>query len=188
MRVAKLIISNLELQQPSCYVAVPERDNIQYLVYSSKQKDPVQTFSWLLDELKAMGSATQRVIVFCRNRDHVRLLYRLFDNVLGQQYKDYRSRPYEMYHSGTDQEIKEFVSKQFSIERGITRVLLATMAFGMGVNCRDLKTTVSFIMGHPMTWMTTFRRVVVQVVMANKAKPYLSPSPTPLAQGTFQRK
>ena len=144
MRVAKLIISNLELQQPSCYVAVPERDNIQYLVYSSKQKDPVQTFSWLLDELKAMGSATQRVIVFCRNRDHVRLLYRLFDNVLGQQYKDYRSRPYEMYHSGTDQEIKEFVSKQFSIERGITRVLLATMAFGMGVNCRDLKTIIHY--------------------------------------------
>ena len=144
MGVAKLIISNLELQQPSCYVAVPERDNIQYLVYSSKQKDPVQTFSWLLDELKAMGSATQRVIVFCRNRDHVRLLYRLFDNVLGQQYKDHRSRPYEMYHSGTDQEIKEFVSKQFSIERGITRVLLATMAFGMGVNCRDLKTIIHY--------------------------------------------
>lgn len=144
MRVAKLIISNLELQQPSCYVAVPERDNIQYLVHSSKQKDPTHTFSWLLDELKAEGSATQRVIIFCRNRDHVRLLYRAFDNALGKQYKDYLSRPYEMYHSGTDQEIKNFVSQQFSIEGGITRVLFATMAFGMGVNCKDLKTIIHY--------------------------------------------
>lgn len=144
MRVAKLIISNLELQQPSCYVAVPERDNIQYLVYSSKQKDPVHTFTWLLDELKAEGSATQRVIIFCRNRDHVRLLYRVFDNVLGKQYNDHLSRPYEMYHSGTDQDIKNVVSKQFSIEGGITRVLFATMAFGMGINCKDLKTIIHY--------------------------------------------
>ena len=63
-----------------------------------------------------------------------------------------------MFHSDTDQQVKDFVMKSFSCNDGIVRVIFATIAFGMGGDCKGLTTV---IMGHQMTLMIIFRKVVV---------------------------
>ena len=59
-------------------------------------------------------------------------------------FNDFRDRTYAMFHSQTSQVIKEHIINPFSNSNGHARILIATIAFGMGVDCKGLKTMVHF--------------------------------------------
>ena len=48
----------------------------------------------------------------------------------------------EMYHAGTPASVKEHISQAMATDDGQIRVLVCTVAFGMGVNCKCVE-------GHP---------------------------------------
>ena len=48
----------------------------------------------------------------------------------------------EMLHSSTDGENKKVILDSFSNPQGDIRVLVATIAFGMGMNCKGVHTTI----------------------------------------------
>ena len=75
---------------------------------------------------------------------HCRSLYRMFDTELGVHYKDYTTRPYTMYHAGTEDDVKSYITQSMTSSDGTVRVLFATTAFGMGVDCKDLRLVVHF--------------------------------------------
>ena len=49
-----------------------------------------------------------------------------------------------MYHSQTSQIIKDHILKSFSEKDSLVRVLIASIAFGMGVDCKGLNTVIHF--------------------------------------------
>ena len=49
-----------------------------------------------------------------------------------------------MYHAGTPEPVKKHISKDVSKEDGHIRVLISTIAFGMGVDCKQISRIVHF--------------------------------------------
>ena len=55
-----------------------------------------------------------------------------------------RNRIVEMYHAGTTSSVKEHVTQLMSEDSSHLRILIATVAFGMGVNCKKVRCTIHF--------------------------------------------
>ena len=55
-----------------------------------------------------------------------------------------RNRIVEMYHAGTPSSVKEHVTQLMSEDCGHLRILIATVAFGMGINCKEVRRTIHF--------------------------------------------
>ena len=53
----------------------------------------------------------------------------------------------DMYTSSTDPEVKELIIEQFSKNQN-PRILIATVAYGMGIDCKDVRQVIHF--GSPM--------------------------------------
>eukprot|EP00794_Sanderia_malayensis_P011601 gene11601-12795_t len=136
--VEKSIIVNLQMRSILRLVMEPDRPNIRYVVLSFRTDDPAVIFSSIIDEVRQHGYNSRRIIVFCRSHNHCRALFRLFDQEFHHLYPNYKSRLYAMFHAGTDEEIKGHVINSMGKVDSSVRVVFATTAFGMGVDCKDL--------------------------------------------------
>uniref|UniRef100_A0A7M5VDP9 DNA 3'-5' helicase n=2 Tax=Clytia hemisphaerica TaxID=252671 RepID=A0A7M5VDP9_9CNID len=56
----------------------------------------------------------------------------------------YDERPFAMFHRTTRPEIKERIIKAFQDPDGMVRILIATIAFGMGIDCKNLHRIIHF--------------------------------------------
>ena len=74
----------------------------------------------------------------------VRRIYQCFHETFKNRFHSYSDRPFARYHSKTDDVVKEFLLSDFTNENGIVRVLIATIAFGMGVDCKGLYTVIHY--------------------------------------------
>ncbi|KAK3726853.1 hypothetical protein QZH41_001598 [Actinostola sp. cb2023] len=55
-----------------------------------------------------------------------------------------KQRTLEMYHARIDEQNKEEILSSFSQEDGCIRVLIATIAYGMGIDCKGVKTVIHY--------------------------------------------
>ena len=142
--VEKQIVLNLQLRSVLHLSTIPDRRNLRYSVIKVGTEDPSITFHWLVKEIKDKGTLCERVIIFCRTHRHCREIYRMFDSQFKETYGDYKSRPYSMFHAGTEEEVKSYVVNSMTDINGTVRVLVATTAFGKGVDCKGLYLVVHF--------------------------------------------
>ena len=130
----------------------PDRNNIRYAVMKVKCKNVKENFKWLINELKEHGQKSTKYLVFCRNHKTVNKCYSTLLNALKEKAhintedgkRNFQTRLIAMFHSNTDQQVKDFVMKSFSCNDGIVRVIFATIAFGMGVDCKGLTTVIHY--------------------------------------------
>ncbi|XP_072033273.1 uncharacterized protein [Amphiura filiformis] len=98
--------------------------------------------SWLLAKLQEEQEKTPCVIVYCQRLADCSDLYGVFEE--GMEDRDNgterKKRLHAMYHSSTDDSIMEHIHNFFSQEDRTVRVLFLTVAFGMGVDVKDLPT------------------------------------------------
>ena len=138
------IIKSLHLQDPSIITISPHRENIIYTV--SEKKGVSDTFLPLIDCLQKEGRAMGRVIVFCRTYDSVATIYTFFKRSL----KTFphgapdlaRFRLVDMYTKCTHQHTKNAIIDGFTSTSSILRVVIATVAFGMGIHCPDVRQVI----------------------------------------------
>jgi ATP-dependent DNA helicase RecQ len=125
-RVRGDIVKHLQLREPSCYVASFNRPNLTYrVVPKSKPFDQVLQF--------ARGRPNESGIVYCASRKSA-------DSVaerLGAS--GISARP---YHAGLTSE--ERAKNQESFLRDETRVIAATIAFGMGINKSNVRFVIHY--------------------------------------------
>uniref|UniRef100_A0A7M5TXI0 DNA 3'-5' helicase n=2 Tax=Clytia hemisphaerica TaxID=252671 RepID=A0A7M5TXI0_9CNID len=76
----------------------------------------------------------------------VRILIATIASFENEFYNDYTydERPFAMFHRTTRPEIKERIIKAFQDPDGMVRILIATIAFGMGIDCKDLHRIIHF--------------------------------------------
>ena len=55
-----------------------------------------------------------------------------------------QNRIVDMYHAGTPTAVKDHISENMANDSGHIRVLISTIAFGMGVNCKKVRRIVHF--------------------------------------------
>ena len=68
----------------------------------------------------------------------------LGDAIFVDEHKDIRERYAEMLHALSSKSIKDVVLQEMRKEGGCIRVLICTIAFGMGVNCKGVKRVIHF--------------------------------------------
>ena len=59
-------------------------------------------------------------------------------------FNNHRNRLVELLHSATPRNVKEYVTSQLSAATNHLRVLIATIAYGMGVNRQGLSRVIHF--------------------------------------------
>lgn len=145
----KKIFNLLEFVDPFEVVASPHRNNISFVVQKMENISLLDNFSCILTNIRKKGENTMRTIIYCQTILQCSLLYNSISNELGpDMYKDHKVEPsyrmVEMMHSQTPTCVKDHIIEQFSKMSGHLRVLIATIAYGMGVNCKGVRRVIHF--------------------------------------------
>ena len=127
----------------------PNRNNLRYSLQYIDNNMPLEmVFGGLISEVLKNGNETKRTLIYCQTRKHCGLLFSLFEIHLGSNLYNGISRPQnrviEMYHAGTPDQVKKHVIENMSKETGHIRVLISTIAFGMGVDCKSVRRVIHF--------------------------------------------
>ncbi|CAH3178253.1 unnamed protein product, partial [Porites evermanni] len=132
-----------------CYES-PEKPNVSYVVeYMQRDKSLYHQFEWLVEEINKNGLSTERTIIYCQTIQQCSHIYSTLKSMIGDtiyagKLGDNRNVLLEMLHSCSPPSNKVAVLKSFQDPKGVIRILVATIAFGMGVDCRAVHRTIHF--------------------------------------------
>eukprot|EP00795_Rhopilema_esculentum_P009805 gene9805-18368_t len=106
-------------------------------------------FSEVIDEVKNYGVDTKRTIMFCQTRNQCALIWKMFEIVLADKFYNGDSciptaRLIEMFHAGTPASVKDHILKEINKEDSHLRIIIVTVAFGMGVDCKNVHRIIHF--------------------------------------------
>lgn len=145
------IYSALNMEKPELVMASPERPNICYAVVKMSNKIHVtEYFEQLLDQLKTKGNQCDRCIIYCQNVNQCSTLCLLISVELGQEMYLHEEKPnakerlVEMMHARTPDNVKETVLNSMGDYEGHIRVFICTIAFGMGLDAKRVRTIINF--------------------------------------------
>ena len=149
-----LLQKHLLLQKNT--IKVTESANRKNIFYIAKEAPSSisETFEWLTQSLLLEKEHCKKTIIYCRSIKAVGQLYSYFMNQLGDAaYVGKRfsaNRIVGMYHRSTVPRIKKIISESFPKEDSKIRVVIATVAFGMGIDCPDIAYVINW--GAPPTF------------------------------------
>lgn len=129
----------------------PNKENISYVVHYMKKNSSLSDyFSWIADEVIEHGTGSTRTINYCQTIKQCAVVYSTLKTLIGDKMyedpvrKDAKRVLPEMLHSCSPQSNKENILESFQREDGCIRILVATIAFEMGVDCKQVHRTVHF--------------------------------------------
>jgi len=125
LRVRSDIVAQLALRNPAIHVSSFNRPNLYYQVRAKSK----QTYAELLAQIRRGGAG----IVYCLSRRRV--------DELTQQLQDDGVRA-RSYHAGLDAGVRR--DNQEAFIRDDVQVIIATIAFGMGINKPDVRWVVHY--------------------------------------------
>ena len=142
------IMHSLEMKKPVLLIESPNRPNIGYAV-KVVPPDPSKTFLTVVKDLREQKGNYKRTIVYCQSIKVATQLYDFFQAELGKdiyadETMDPRKRFVEMFHSRIDELNREQILQSMALSGGSIRVLIATIAYGMGIDCKDVKVVIHY--------------------------------------------
>ncbi len=124
-KVKKDIVKRLELKEPEVFVSTFARDNISYSVFSPENKE--------LRLMEIINKVPGTAIVYASTRKKVKdITQRFLQKGVSADY----------YHAGLTQKDRE--QRQQLWTEGRVRVIVATNAFGMGIDKPDVRSVIHY--------------------------------------------
>ena len=135
----------LGMVQPSIVALSPNRVNIHYSVHK-KEATIEKTFSELVNELREKRLQTPRTVIFCRSYEDVGYIYSFITRSLGAKCVEPIGAPniacfrlVDMFTACTEQKVKDVIICNFTQKEARLRVVIATVAFGMGLDSPNIR-------------------------------------------------
>jgi len=125
--VVKDIQQRLQFRKENVFRMSFERKNLNYIVRHTENKEA--------EMLHILSSVQGSAIVYVRNRDKTREIARLLND---------HGISAAFYHAGIDSRDKDKRQQQWTM--GATRVMVATNAFGMGIDKPDVRMVIHYEM------------------------------------------
>ena len=123
----------------------PDKPNIVYSVYE-KEKELEDLFAPLVEELRLKRTQMPKVIIFCRTYNDCSHLFLYFKDRLGKEITDpvgYPSIPrfriVDMFTACNTTGVKASILSSFCANHSHLRLVIATVAFGMGIDCPNVQ-------------------------------------------------
>nr|XP_054758518.1 ATP-dependent DNA helicase RecQ-like [Lytechinus pictus] len=138
--VRRSIIESLSLKNYTTISASPDRSNIKHSFMKSSSNSPDTNLAFLVKELQDRGRDCDRFLVYCQSRKIVSEVYSMFMYQLPPTHKAY----VQMYHTNSEDDVQQHIVKDFGDSKGTIRVLVATIAFGMGVDVQGCHNVIMY--------------------------------------------
>ena len=134
------------MRKPTIVAISPSKANVYYAV--RKTESMTEAFIPMLEKLRIMRCDFPRTLVYCRTFSDCGKLYLFFKTFLRGGFTEPADAPdmpqfriVDMYHSSTDSVVKESIIDLFT-KPSHFRVVVATVAFGMGIDCPDVRQVI----------------------------------------------
>lgn len=135
------VIATLGMEKPVVIAISPCKANITFNIGTYTT---VATFKPLLNRLRTNRERTPKTIVYCQSYNTCADIYIYLSRSLGCEFTEPidapnipRFRLVDMYTSLTDSQHKELIISSFTKPSQL-RVVIATVAFGLGIDCPDV--------------------------------------------------
>ena len=142
-----VVRDRLFLKDPKIVAMPPEKANIYYSVKMNPNFE--EYLSTVTDELTCHRTALPKTIIFCRKLIDCSKVYLQIRHTLGKSFTDPPSSPdthdfhmVSMYHSAATEGAKANILCTFCTNSSKLRILIATTAFGLGVDCPDISRAI----------------------------------------------
>ena len=128
----------------------PEKKNIRYCVeYVEHDKEIIDIFRSIVNELIEEKEMCSRRLIYTQTRKQCATIFNVIcseleDKVYVNCKPNPRLRIVDMFHGGTPDSVKKHIVSQLSIPDSCLRVVICTIAFGMGVNCSSVNESIHF--------------------------------------------
>lgn len=141
------VVRILGMRSPVSITASPSRSNIRYAVKSYSSID--EAFSGLLGGVRRERNNFPQTIIYCRQLHVCGEVYLYFRDRLGSEFIEPRDaldmprfRLIDMYHSRTDQSVKDAIMSSFSTDSSSLRIIIASVSYGMGIDCPHVRQVI----------------------------------------------
>lgn len=139
----------LGMPKPEVVSISPNKPNIKYYVCVNKNSTMEDMFDPIVRELKINRKGMDKILIFCRTYDDVTKLYFYFKIQMGLNRLEPPGAPdlaeyrlFDMYTACTHPNLKPLIVGEFTKEGSVLRIVIATIAFGMGLNCPDIRRVI----------------------------------------------
>lgn len=101
-----------------------------------------EALKWLPGHLQINDKTVKKIIIYIRSINACQQIFNWILDELGDHIfsgeRDPKNKIADMFHANTDEESKARIMEQCISSDGKLRLLISTVAFGMGVNIRDV--------------------------------------------------
>ena len=143
------IMGHLHLYEHQVKVisAPPDRPNIFLEVVHKKSYDFEEDLMWVVEGVKNEKEKYPKTLIFAQSVSQVSDIYEFMRATLGKnaysaEGGDYHNRLLSMYHGQIAEALQKYTLDVFRKEDSVLRVLICTIAFGMGVEIPDVRQVV----------------------------------------------
>lgn len=150
----QVVIDRLQMHQPVLVGLPPHRVNIFYCVRECPRLEDFST--QLATQIRRERTSHPKTVIFCRRYLDCSNLYIALRHKLGIDFTDppgfptwqHQYRLIDMYTRAATVEMKEKILSSFTTPNERLRIVIATTAFGMGIDCSDIREVVHW--GYPI--------------------------------------